>query len=176
MNRRLFVTSFACLAISSGACSPSVPALRTAPMDSGRAEDPLPFDSACAERSTPDASDASDASETDAARLPDAHDDRAPDFQLVLLDPTLSVLRDDSTILHVRIERVGGFDAPVLIDLWGLPDTLSAQARESRVTDSVLEITIEASEDAEPADDWAYAVQASALGIRRVVRTTIDIE
>jgi hypothetical protein len=147
-------------------CSPTLPAVRPTPSDSGRSLDAIEIDSACADAERP--------SVEDAART-DAHDDRAPDFRLVLLDPPISVARGETAPLHVRIDRVGGFEAPVLIDLWGLPDTLWAQARESRAGDGVVEITVEASEDAEVVEATPFAVQASALGIRRVERTTISV-
>ena len=53
----------------------------------------------------------------------------------------------------------------------------SIDARTIGVTvdDGIIELTVEASEDAEPVESTAFAVQASALGIRRVERTTIRI-
>ena len=147
-------------------CSPSAPEVRPTPIDSGESADVVQADS----------------SSTDAERAPvpdattrDAPDDRRPDFRLVLVDPPIAVVRGESAPLRVRIDREGGFDAPILIDLWGLPDTLFAQARESRVGDDVLEITVEASEDAALVEGTPFAVQASARGIRRTERTTISV-
>jgi hypothetical protein len=145
----------------------SVPERR--PIDSGRPDDvPSVLDSA------PVDAPSVDAPMSDAVAI-DAFDPRPADFRLVLLDRPLTITRGEIATLHVRIDRVGGFSAPVLIDLWGLPDTLWAQARESRVGDDVIDISVEASEDAAPVADTPFAVQASALGIRRVERTTISV-
>ncbi len=160
------------LSLTSIGCSPAAPEVRPTPIDPGDAE-------AVDTGPAPDAASSDDASSDDASSdapaSPDAHDDRAPDFRLVLLDRPLEVARGETAPLRVRIERVGGLDAPVLIDLWGLPDTLWAQARESRVGDDVIELTVEASEDAEPVADTPFAIEASTLGIRHVERTTITI-
>ena len=159
MNKGPFVFGL-CLVCS--ACSPTVPALRPGPLDSARLD------------SGSDADPRADAEHADTSPV-DAPDTRAPDFRLVLLDAPLAIERGRTSLLRLRIERIGGFDAPVLVDLWGLPDTVWAQARESRPGDLITEITVEASEDAAPVEDSPFAVQASALGIRRVERTTVSI-
>lgn len=168
MERRLFVwfAFLSCIVIALTSCGPGRPELRPISSDSSTDSGPSEDVGECVAPT--------DAASLDAARI-DAHDDRAPDFRLVLVDPPPSILRGETSPLRVHIERVGGFDAPVLIDLWGLPDTVWAQARESRVGDDVVELTLEASEDGEPVEERPFAVQASALGIRRVERTTISV-
>lgn len=172
MSRRSFPWFVSIAVVALASCNPSIALVRPT-MDSGPPLDVAPASSDSAMPPT-DANGSCGPSASDAAST-DAHDPRAPDFALVLVERPTSITRGDTATLRVRIERAGDFDAPVLIDLWGLPDTLWAQARESRVGDDVIELTIEASEDAVPVEDTAFAVQASARGIRRIERTTISV-
>jgi hypothetical protein len=96
-------------------------------------------------------------------------------FFLVAASAPLEVRAGGRTTLDVRVERRGGFDAPVLVELAGLPDGVFAQAREARVGDSITQLTIEAGDDAPAVDAAAFVVQASALGLRQTARLTIRV-
>ena len=126
MSSRLFAP-FAALVIAS--CAPA-----TAP----------PRGSAIVWMGTSEARAASCVSPTQDAGPADAFDPRPPGFAIVVLDPELTIAPGESVPLRVRIERAGSFDAPVLVELWGLPATLTTQSREARAEDVITELTIEA--------------------------------
>lgn len=108
-------------------------------------------------------------------------DDGPRTFTLTLLSDNLEVAYGERTTLDVRIERSGGFDEPVLIELAGLPDPpCVSQAREARVGDGVITLTIKASPDddgdAPPIDRAAFVVQASTLGgLRQIAPARISV-
>lgn len=98
-----------------------------------------------------------------------------PGFVLVTPATALEVHAGGRTTLDVHVDRRGGFDAPVLVELAGLPDGLFVQAREARVGDTITQLTIEAGDDAPPIDMAPFVVQASAQGLRQSARLTIRV-
>jgi hypothetical protein len=97
-------------------------------------------------------------------------------FTLALLADDLEVVRGERITFEVRIERRGGFDEPVLVELAGLPDGLTTLSRESRPGDAQTTITIVANEDGEPIESAAFVVQATSLdGLRQIAPAHITV-
>ncbi len=108
----------------------------------------------------------------DAHRFPES----PSTFTIELVTNDLEVTRGDRITLDVRIERQGGFAEPVLVELAGLPDPLTTQARESRVGDAITTLTIVTDEDGEPIARAAFVVQASTLeGLRQTAPAHITV-
>ena len=83
-----------------------------------------------------------------------------------LLVASLEVHAGGRTTLDVHVDRRGGFDAPVLVELAGLPDGLFTQAREARVGDTITQLIIEAGDDAPPIE-MAPCALPTAMSKRR---------
>lgn len=127
----------------------------------------LVFCSACATRPPPTPIDAT----TDAMARPGPRT-----FTLTVIDDDLEVARGERIPLDVRIQRQGGFDAPVLVELAGLPDGLDTLARESRPGDELTTLTIVANEDGVPIERAAFVVQASTLdGLRQIAPAHVTV-
>lgn len=89
-------------------------------------------------------------------------------FTIALATDAIEVARGERVTLDVRVERSGGFDEPVLVELAGLPDGLRTMARESRVEDATTTLTILSDVDGEAIERAAFVVQASSLdGLRQ---------
>ena len=146
------------------ACAPRRPPPRLFPRD---ASSPVDASTGCADAAAP-ADAGSDAGS-------DGGESGPSGFTLSIDDPALVVAPTTQTLLHARVTRTGGFGAPVLVELWGLPDGVFAQAREARVGDGVTEVTIEAGEDAVRVESAPFAVSASALGFRQTTRATLSV-
>ena len=160
--RRALLTTLALASLA--ACSARVPPPRLPP----------PRDSAPHDGDVASCMDAPVSVAIDAGP-PDTGPRGTPGFTLDVEDPVLVVDRLSHTVLRAHVVRTGGLEAPVLVELWGLPDGVFAQAREDRPGDLVTEVTIEASEDATPVERTPFAVQASALGLRQTYRVTLTV-
>lgn len=124
---------------------------------------------------------ARDASPDDAGPADAGPPRRPPPGVLFAIEPSptaLVVRAGGATALDVDVLRAEGFDAPIAIDLFGLPPGVRASP-ESAVASAVdrkVTLRIEADSQALVGLDAPFSVQASAEGWVRHARITVRVE
>jgi len=80
---------------------------------------------------------------TPACEMPDAGPDTGPvgdptvtdHFRITLLTNPVVLVPDEGTAVMVRIDRAPGYDLPVLVELFGMPEGVDWLSREEREED-----------------------------------------
>lgn len=96
-------------------------------------------------------------------------------FVIELGSTALRIRPGDTAMLEVAVLRAPGFDRTVELRAWGLPDGLEAPEIDAASGVARAIVPIHADRDAQPRGARAFALVASAGGVRQSHRITIEI-